>query len=255
MNTDDPKWTDAMFVKEAEFVGAALAVVNRFLAVYRDKDKDSLGRPAFHVIELVEADLTDIQIVVSDETGNRFGEFATHRVGPQTVMSFGQAISRPDDVVNGIRDALASNTPIPLERELVMSAWNHIWRNQLRLAVIEGNAAFESFVSSALSTAFPSVSISERTELSSKLQLIDSELAKEAAANGKAFSPWFSAGQQGWKALANPELNAWYSECYDLRNKVIHRGYTQVTRPEATKSVQTAVAAINHITSEVLRIR
>jgi hypothetical protein len=65
---------------------------------------------------------------------------------------------------------------------------------------------------------------------------------------------WFLKPPNGWKTLNHQELNKWYKTCYLLRNRVIHEGYNKVSREDAIRSYEGALAGINYIQSEVIKV-
>ncbi|QLQ31483.1 MAG: hypothetical protein HZT40_07615 [Candidatus Thiothrix singaporensis] len=246
IDVSDPGWKQAICDRDHELVAIALGAVNRMLAVYRDIDVNRIGASSFHVIELVRGDLSNISVVVVDETLNQISDFSVTWPGYRT-MGFGEAITREPKVVDAIRTCLASGTEIPMERELLTSARNHHWRRQLRLVPVEANTAFESYAFSALKRAAPGAVFPDSIDVFRKLQELDSALANAAAVNSKTFTRWFDPAIQGWKGLLCAELKLWHSGCYELRNKVIHRGYNVVTEGEADAAIKHTMTAISMV--------
>ncbi|WP_138679309.1 hypothetical protein [Candidatus Accumulibacter phosphatis] len=242
----DPGWKQSICTRDHALVASALGAVNRMVAVYRDIDVNRIGVSSFHVIELVRGDLSDISLVVVDEEFNQISDFAVIWPGYRT-MGFGDAVTREAKVVDTIRTCLASGTEIPIERELLTSARNHHWRRQLRLVPVEANTAFESYAFSALKRVAPGAVFPDSIDVFKKLQELDSAFATAATTNSKTFSRWFDPAVQGWKGLLCAELIQWHSGCYELRNKVIHRGYNAVTDSEADAAIKHTVAAISMV--------
>jgi|PlaIllAssembly_1097288.scaffolds.fasta_scaffold723759_1 hypothetical protein len=137
VNTNDPNWKQLICSRDHEFVASALQAVNRLLAVYRDQDTNRIGVSSFHVIELVRGDISNISLVVVDDDLNQVADFAITWPGYRT-MGFGEAVTRESSVINAIRAYLTNGTEIPIERELLTSAKNHLYRRQLRLVPVEG---------------------------------------------------------------------------------------------------------------------
>jgi hypothetical protein len=246
INITDPNWKQHVCSRDHELVSAALRAVNRFLVVYRDQDINKIGVSSFHVIELVHGDLSDISLVVVDDDLNQINDFAVIWPGYRS-MGFGEAVVREPSVANAMRDFLANGTEIPIERELLASAQNHLWRRLLRLVPVEANTAFEGYAFSALKRATPGTTLPDSSDLFKKLQELESVFVSAAAAKSKQFIRWFDPAIQGWKGLQCAELKQWHSNCYELRNKVIHRSYNAVTVAEADaaiKHTRTAIAMI-----------
>jgi hypothetical protein len=243
VDVSDSSWTKTVCARDGEFVEAALRAVNRLLAVYRDLDVNRIGVRSFHVIELVRGDLSDISLIVVDDELDQFGDFAITWPSYRTV-GVGQAIMRDVAVIDAIRAQLASGSEISIERELLTSAQNHLWRRQLRLVPVEANMAFESYAYSALKRAAPSNTLPDSSDVFKKLQELDAALAAAASIKSKQFIRWFDATMQGWKGLRSVELREWHGNCYALRNKVIHRGYNAVTAAEADVAIKNTRAAI-----------
>jgi hypothetical protein len=236
-------WKKAICERDHEIVEIALNVVNRLLAVYRDQDVNRIGVASFHVVELVRGDLSDISLIVVDDELNQVPEFSVTWPGFRS-MGFGDAVLREPQIVEAIRGHLASGTEISIERELLTSARNHLWRQQLRLVPIEANTAFESYAFSALKRADPGNTLPDSSDAIKKLLELERVFSSAAAENGKLFNSWFDPAQPGWKGLQNPALKRWHSSCYELRNKVIHRGYNSVTTAEANAALTDTQSAI-----------
>jgi hypothetical protein len=243
IDVNDSSWRKVVCARDGEFVEAALLAVNRLLAVYRDRDVNRIGVRSFHVIELVRGDLSDISLIVVDDELNRFGDLAITWPSYRTV-GIGQAVIRDVAVIDAIRAHLASDAEIPIERELLTSAQNHLWRRQLRLVPVEANMAFESYTYSTLKRAAPGNALPDSSDVFKKLQELDAVLADAASIESKQFTRWFDATIRGWKGLKSVELKEWHGSCYELRNKVIHRGYNAVTAAEADAAIKSTCAAI-----------
>lgn len=237
------EWKQFVCQRDNEIVEAALNVVNRLLAVYRDQDINKTGVSSFHVIELVREDLSDISLVVVDEALNQVGDFAVTWPGFRSV-GLGSAVLREPGIVEAIRDHLAKGTEIPIERELLTSARNHLWRRQLRLVPIEANTAFESYAYSALKRVSPGNHLPDSSDAFKKLEELEKVLFSVAAATAKPFARWLDPATPGWKGLQSGALKQWHGSCYELRNKVIHRGYNSVTVSEAKAALADTRAAI-----------
>ena len=181
-----PNWKQLICARDNEIVGAALNVVNRLLAVYRDQDINRVGVSSFHVIELVRGDLSDISLVVVDDVLNQVTEFSVTWPGFRS-MGFGDAVLREAEIVDAIREHLASGTAIPIERELLTSARNHLWRQQLRLVPVEANTAFESYSYSALKKFAPTTNLHESSDAFKKLQELESVFSSAATAKSRQF--------------------------------------------------------------------
>lgn len=239
-------WKAHLCTSDHTIVASALQAVNRLLAVYRDQDVNRIGVASFHVIELVRGDLSDIALVVVDDDLNKQPDFAIKWPGFRT-MGFGEAVDRDLKVIDTIRTCLATNSEIPIERELLTSACNHLWRRQLRLVPVEANTAFESFTYAALKRADPATSLPDSSDVYKKLRELERVFDVSASAMSKSFSRWFDSATPGWKGLLNENLKQWHAGCYELRNKVIHRGYNAVTDAEADAAIKHTRIAMNFI--------
>jgi hypothetical protein len=58
---------------------------------------------------------------------------------------------------------------------------------------------------------------------------------------------WFKPPKNGWGSIIEPILVERKTKCYELRKKVIHEGYSQVTLIESKEAHSAAVSAINYI--------
>jgi len=246
-------WKEEVCEQDRSFVEDAINAVNRLLAVYRDRDVNSVGVRSFHVIELVRGDLSDIELVVIDNDFNRIENFVIAWPGFRS-MGFGSATDRAGEVVAAIRADLATNAGIPLERELISSARNHLWRRQLRLVPIEANTAFETFALTILARLNPQLVMHERTEFIDKLKAIESAMAAASNVGSQAFTPWFDSSVKGYAGMRNVELLRWHQECYLLRNKITHRGLNEVTLLDAKNALDSAVLAIDFLESMAISV-
>lgn len=246
IDIESADWKADVCTRDHAIVATALQAVNRLLAVYRDQDVNRIGVASFHVIELVRADLSDTSLVVVDDDLNQTPGFVVSWPGYRS-MGFGDTVDRESTVIDAIRTCLATNAEIPIERELLTSARNHLWRRQLRLVPVEANTAFESYTYSALKRAAPVTVLPESSDVIKKLQELEKLFARSATASSKQFSVWFDPAIQGWKGLLNAELRQWHGSCYELRNKVIHRGFSGVTDVEADTAIKHTRAAMNMI--------
>jgi len=242
----DPNWKKTVSDNNETIFDIALYAVNRLLSVYREIDVNQIGQKSFHIIELVRVDLSDIHIFVLDENQNPVPNFSHSRPGYQS-MGFGSATIRNNAVTDTIRNYLAANTVIPVERELLSSAHNHLWRQQLRLVPIEANTAFESFTLSALRKLKPANIPSDKTSFLYKLVALDNAISNEYTNNSKTFVSWFGNPKDGWISLLSPELKEWHSFCYLLRNKIIHEGYSPSQITEARDALESAINAMEFI--------
>ena len=250
IDTNDPQWKEKLCCRDTEILKFALAYVNRLLAVYRDQDVNRVGVASFHVIELVREDLSDISLVIVDDELNQMQDFAVTWPGFRS-MGFGEAVHRDLIVVENIRQNLVKGITIPIEREILSSASNHLWRQQLRLVPIEANAAFESYTYSALKRASPEATLSEASDLFEKLKTLDEVFFDK---DSVVHERWFTPAVPGWRGIANTFIRQWHSNCYELRNKVIHRGYNNVTTEQAKAALDSTKGVISMIEGYLLHL-
>lgn len=248
IDVQNPDWKAVVCDADRTIVDDALQAVNRLLAVYRDRDVDGTGLESFHILELVRGDLSDIRLVVVDRALQQYSDLAINWPGYQR-MGFGQTVVRSDAAIARMAHDLANNSPIPIERELLSSARNHFWRGPLRLVPLEANTAFEAFAFAALRTADPLTTISDTSDIYGKLVALHSALLAAGSTRTLGLPPWFDVAVPGWKGLLCQELLAWHSDCYQLRNKVIHRGYNSLTNAETRSALQASERAIAFLQS------
>ncbi|MHC1781460.1 MAG: hypothetical protein AB9891_01635 [Anaerolineaceae bacterium] len=220
------------------------------LEVYRDFDINSIGERSFHVIPLVKSDIYDIRLSVLDEELNPIEGIVIRWPFFQS-MGFSSAVERKPEVISEIRSLLRDGTSLPIYRELLISAQNNIWRGQYRLVPVEANSAFESFVPKIIFLLDKTVNRTELKDLYSKLLKLEEVLSIALRSSSNSEVAWFTLPADGWKTLIQSELLNWYSDCYLLRNKVIHEGYNKVTNDEAKKSYTATISAINYIQCEL----
>lgn len=163
-------------------------------------------------------------------------------------------MDRDAAVIADIDAMLKSGDAIPVQRELVSSAQNHLWRGVYRLVPVEANTAFESFVPEMITKIDPTANITPLQDLYSKLLKLQEVLSTALSAAGLETVSWFSAPSGGWKTLIAQKLVAWHSDCYLLRNRVIYEGYSTVTQSEAQASLDAMLVARQYIEDEAKRI-
>jgi hypothetical protein len=246
-------WKSEIANRDHAIRDLGIRYANRVLEVYRDRDRDGLGEESFHVVPLVRADLSRIRICVVDEHLNEYPDFVI--TWPTfSAVGTGGAVDRDAAVIADIDAMLKSGDAIPVQRELVSSAQNHLWRSVYRLVPVEANTAFESFIPEMITKIDPAANITPLQDLYSKLFKLQDVLSTALSAAGLGTVSWFSAPSGGWKTLTDQKLAAWHSDCYLLRNRVIHEGYSAVTQSEAQASLDAMLVARQYIEDEAKRI-
>lgn len=253
VDLSDSTWRGKICDQDHAIVDAALGAVNRMLEVYRDRDVNSIGVRSFHVLQLVRGDLSDVSLVVVDDDLNQVPEFAITWPGFRT-MGFGEAVLRDDGIASDIEAYLKKNIEIPIHRELMSSARNYLWRGQYRLVPVEANTAFESFSLSELLRVDPNNTLSDTSDLYTKLTSLQTAISIIAQQKAKTPVIWFDSSIRGWKGLLSPELLQWHVASYSLRNKVIHRGYNSVLEAEAKASIEATVGAMRYVEELIAQV-
>ena len=253
VNISLPDWKSEVANRDHAIRDLAIQYANRVIEVYRDRDKNSLGEEAFHVVPLVRSDLSRIRICVVDEHLNEYPDFVITWPTFSSV-GMGRSVDRDAAVIADIEAVLKSGDVIPLQRELVSSAQNHLWRSVYRLVPVEANTAFEGFVPEMINRIDPTANIANLRDLYSKLLKLEDVLSTALSAAGLEPIEWFSAPSGGWRTLTDQDLATWYSDCYLLRNRVIHEGYSAVTRSEAQAALDAMLIAKRNIEAEANRI-
>ncbi len=253
VNISDADWKRSVANRDKEILHKGILFTNRLLEVYRSIDRNRLGEESFHVIPLVRADLSNIRIVVVDNDLNELPNFVITWPTFQRV-GMGEAIQRDANIEEEIRRVLQSGEQIPVERELINSAKNNLWRGIYQLVPIEANTAFESFVPMAIAQIDPSVNTEELPNLYSKLLKLQDVLNDKLTSLNHAGVSWFSSPANGWQTLVESNISQWHSDCYIIRHKVIHQGYNEVSEQEAKSAVESMIAAKQYIQTEIDRI-
>jgi hypothetical protein len=253
IDINSENWKHDFADKESVFINLAVMSINRMLEVYRDRDRNNLNEKSFHVVPLVQTDLSDFRLFAVDKCFNEVEGFVIrkpsfHRVG------FGSAVERKQEIIDEIQILLQDGTPIPIYRELFSSALNYIWRGMYRLVPVEANTAFEGFVPEIIHLLDPTANRSQLPSIYEKLLKLEDVLSLALVQVREGIITWFTKPRNGWKTLYQQELKTWYNDCYCLRNRVIHEGYNKVSREEAIRSYEGAVAVVNYIQSEVRKI-
>lgn len=229
--------------KDQIFIQDAVIVVNRFLEVYRDQDKDSLGHTSFHIIPIAISDISDIKVFPVKEDKSEEQSICI-RIPRLSTMGFRTATKRSAEVISEIAKLLKNGTEIPVYRELLSSSMNAIWKGQYRIAPVEANTAFEAFVDE-ITLLLESPMLPDN--LFDKIVLLESVLNHKLTSKSLAAISWFTPQKNGWKSLLDSTLINWKEKCYELRNKVIHKGHSQVTLNEAKDSYEASLQAIAYI--------
>lgn len=248
----DSDWKSRITDNVDSFVDIALKLANRMLEVYRDQDVNRLVGKSFHIVQLVKTDILDVRITGLGESLNEIEGFVISNPFSKPIM-FGPE-GRTPEIIAGIRQTLKNGTPVPIYRDLMSSAHNYLWRGQYRLVPVEANTSFESYIAEAIRLLNPQIAISERDNLFNKLLKLEELLSISTRKSELDKVVWFTKPQNGWKSLIQADLRNWYDNCYQVRNKVIHEGYNQVTQQEALSAFQAAISAIKHVRSETSKV-
>ena len=246
VDLSDSTWKKKVCDQDHAIVDVSLRVVNRMLEVYRDRDINRIGVRSFHALPLVRGDLSDVVLVVVDDDLNKSSDFSVTWPGFRTV-GFGDAVLRDESVASDIEMHLKQSVPIPIHRELMSSARNYLWRGQYRLVPVEANTAFETFSLLTLMQVDPNNGLPDTSDIYTKLTSLQTAISSIVVQKAKPPVVWFNSSLLGWKGLLNPELLQWHTDCYSLRNKVIHRGYNLVQQAEAKASIDATNSAMNYV--------
>lgn len=235
--------------EEKELLQDSLNVCNRIIQVYRAHDRNSLGLYSFHVIPLAVHDLSMKTFGLADENFNVKPDSKVVRPLRNTVAVGPEAVRRSDEVLKEIKDKLQTGVPIPLETLLLRSAQNHLWRSEYWIVPIEMNTAFETVVTRVLRKAKQLLNKTHPIpdKFFDRLVHTQKYVNQLRQKNGLEEIQWLDKCS-GWKNFrACPEIMAWKTSCYELRCRVVHEGYLDVTEEEAKASIHASVQAIKYI--------
>lgn len=236
--------------EEQRLLQDALSVCNRVIDVYRAYDRNSLGLYSFHVIRLAEHDLSMKVCGLADENMNVEPESKVVKPLRNTVAVGPDAVRRSEDIISEIRDTLLIGNPIPLETLLLRSAQNHLWRSEYWFVPLEMTTAFEIVVTNILRNTMELLNESHGIpgRFFDRLVWTQKYINKARERKGLTKIKLLDDRCSGWRNFkACPELTTWKKGCYELRNRVVHEAYLDVTKAEAENAMHVTFQAINHM--------
>jgi len=242
-----------------------MKILNHFLGLYRLVTQDPWVVPIDHELDLYLID--DAVGAVPEHLRNASADqvllqlnsipFATD-IGDRRQYTYhlntlddlfpGKVLDKAhlDSFAGALRDAY----DLPLHYDLLLWAQVQLKRRNYHVAVLEAETAFEVYVADLLVRLKETLG-EARTQILAdmdnprRLGLLAQRLgAIDAAAasyvNGK--------GLAAWAPFVNSAVHVeWKDALYDLRNRVVHGGYRQVTFNEAKRGVVAGKAAIKHL--------
>lgn len=229
---------------EEKYISAALAAVNRVVEIYAQFDVNKLGEPSVHVLSITKRYITNTSLIAVDEELNQVSDLAVMLPIGFRPVSQGD-VKRTDEVSRRILRYLADGKNVHIYRQLITGALGNLWRQVYRLVPIEASTAVEAFLPLAIERIDASVTVDPELYVYEKLRLLQSTINAKIPAE-KQLS-WFAPGTKGWKGLSSTEITDWHGKCYEMRNKIIHRGYSDVTHKDAQDAINSATILINYI--------
>ncbi|MDK2788821.1 MAG: hypothetical protein PWP07_2066 [Epulopiscium sp.] len=236
--------------EEKKLLEDGIKVCNRIIEVYRVFDRNSLGIYSFHVIPLTAHDLSMKTFGLADENFNLKPESKVVKPLRNTVAVGAEVVKRSEDVIKNIKEKLISGESLPLEILLLRSAQNHLWRSEYWQVPLEMNIAFETVVTNLLIKTMKLLNDMRPIPEAFFDRLVHTQkyVNRWRRENGLDEIQWLDAKCKGWKYFkACPEIMAWKIKCYELRCRVVHEGYLNVTKEEANNSIQAAFEAIQYL--------
>lgn len=238
------KGKDDFLEREDTFISTALLVTNRLIEVYAQFDINNMGAPSVHVLPITRRYIANISIRAIGDDLKQVGELVVSwPIGFRPVAQ--GDVKRPEEVTRRILDFLSSGKEIHIYRQLLTSALNHLWRQVYRLVPVEASAAVEAFTPLAIQAIDSRVNVRPDLGIYEKLILLEKTFNAHAPQQKRVV--WFSVSEKGWQSLISHEISDWHKKCYEVRNKVIHRGYSSVNYNDALNATNSATALINHI--------
>lgn len=236
--------------EEKELLQDSLNVCNRIIEVYRAYDRNSLGLYSFHVIPLAIHDLSMKTFGLANENFNIKPDSKVVRPLRNTVAVGPEAVRRSDDILKEIKAKLLAGDPIRLETLLLRSAQNHFWRSEYWIVPIEMNTAFETVITRVLRKAMQLLGKACPIPDAFFDRLVHTQkyVNQLRQKNELEEIQWLDNNSSGWRNFrACPEIMAWKTRCYELRCRVVHEAYLDVTEEEAKASIHVSVQAIEYI--------
>lgn len=229
-------------VQSQSMFGQAVKYVNRLIEVYRTVTGE------FWIQPISTADLVVTQCRHCDEYGKQVPGLvygAPLRVpglsigGPVPVIASGAAaIKRSPEIHLRIRQMMEQDIRIPTYTSLMLNALSSIRFGRFPSAIVESQTAFENFF-----YTFTKYELLRKKCMTLTLQdeldkgLITRPIGKGVAGRkGMDKLAYFSQlVTTPSRSFANgvTEHDNWFSQTYEMRNKIIHRGKDDVTQKQA----------------------
>lgn len=175
---------------------------------------------------LIKADIDGYNIIYYDSEGK-----SVHATG--SFIGQGKQVSNElftQEQLNKFDFILKNNIKMTLEQELVLNAQDYLLFENYRMACIEIQSAVEAVISKILE---------ERLAKNGKS---DEEIAEVLRKRLDDLKPYLK--ELSPKIIDSTEWQNWKVQCYDIRNKVIHRRYTP-NHNEAENAIKTGKSIID----------
>ncbi|WP_411502962.1 hypothetical protein [Brevibacillus centrosporus] len=154
---------------------------------------------------------------------------------------------------NQLMESLINGKPIALYENLLMQALDQgMIKNNYDISVILGETAFEVFMKEFLIENCERLNITELNVGKGKSNLVKKPYLD--AINEASISELIKrhlTDVVGKNIAGGKEYNSWYSDAYELRNEIIHKGRMDVSEEKAKNAFTSIVNLINKIKSLV----
>lgn len=211
-----------------------IELIQRILQVCRAVSGDH------YVHNVTRADIMSYKMTHYDEHDMKLPGELTAPLGGGGTITMGGADEVNADDLDKIKEMLKNDTRLPLEQELLLNASDYHFYGNYKIAVIEAETAFETFVYQFISKHYRSLgkpeSYIENLYEAGFKNLLKDHIKKITSSN------FYSSTQ-----YSNWQLNT-----YQLRNKIVHQGKTDVSAEESQRAILTVDGTIEYIESLII---
>jgi hypothetical protein len=190
-----------------------------------------------YIHNLTRADIMSYNIMHIDIDGNEMPGVLTGFFGSGAVLATGEADSIDADKLNLVKNVLKKDVKIPLEQELLSNARDYYFYGNYKMAVVEAETAFETFIHGFIAKQYR---IKQKPESEIK-NILDAKTGfKNLLIDHIRILTNFSF-------FNSTQYTHWEKNTYELRNEIVHQGKKDVTADNSLKAIKTAEGTISFV--------
>jgi hypothetical protein len=184
-------------------VSNCIKIINRILDVCRGVKGDHYSR--INIRDIFSHNLKYFNHEKKEVPGGAFEIFGNQ-------VSMGGA-EPTEQQVKRIREILLTNGQLPLWQSLLLDAYDSHFYSNYRTAILESGTAFEVFIYEFIRQGYLRIG---KPEL---------QINNILEAGFKNLLEYHIKNLTGFDFFNSKEYSAWYTDSYDKRNKIVHRGF------------------------------